>query len=76
MKRITLLIVLLWQVCLAFAQWGPQSKVESHTFHSKVLGSDREYTIYFPKSYAVEQDRKYLGVFPFGTLYMPALCEP
>lgn len=59
MKRITLLIVLLWQVCLAFAQWGPQSKVESHTFHSKVLGSDREYTIYFPKSYAVEQDRKY-----------------
>lgn len=59
MKRITLLIVLLWQVCLAFAQWGPQSKVESHTFHSKVLGSDREYTIYFPKSYAVEQGRKY-----------------
>lgn len=59
MKRITLSIVLLWQLCLAFAQWGPQSKVEFHTVHSKVLGSDREYTIYFPKSYAVEQDRKY-----------------
>lgn len=59
MKRITLSIILLWQLCLVFAQWGPQSKVESHTVHSKVLGSDREYTIYFPKSYAVEQDRKY-----------------
>ncbi len=59
MKRITLSIIALCQLCLVFAQWGPQSKTESHTLHSKVLGADREYTVYLPKSYEAETDRKY-----------------
>ncbi|NDV95109.1 esterase family protein [Dysgonomonas sp. 521] len=59
MKRIILLTVALYQICLAFAQWGPQSKVESHSLQSKVLGTEREYTIYLPKSYEAETDRKY-----------------
>ena len=59
MKRIILLTVALSQLCLVFAQWGPQSKVETHNFYSKVLDAEREYTIYLPKSYETEADRKY-----------------
>lgn len=59
MKRIILLAVALCQLCLVCAQWGSQSKVESHSFQSKVLGTEREYTIYLPKSYEAETDRKY-----------------
>ena len=52
-------------ICLAFTanvqSWGqgPHSKVESHSLQSKVLGVDREYTIYLPKSYETDTDRKY-----------------
>lgn len=59
MKRIALSIIALCQLSLVFAQWGPQSKVETHSLHSKVLGAQREYTIYLPKSYETETDRKY-----------------
>lgn len=42
------------------AQWGgPQSKVENKAIHSDVLNAERQYTIYLPKSYDVEKDRKY-----------------
>ena len=59
MKRITLLLVVLCQLCPIFAQWGPQSKVDAGTVYSKVLEAEREYTVYLPKSYEADPDRKY-----------------
>lgn len=59
MKRTLLLTVALCQICLVFAQWGPQSKVAHQSMHSNVLNAEREYTIYLPKSYEAEPDRKY-----------------
>jgi enterochelin esterase-like enzyme len=62
MKRLFLSLLLLPIVCTASAQfgdWGPQSKVETKTFHSTVLNADREYSIYLPKSYDTDTDRKY-----------------
>lgn len=59
MKRITLSIIALCQLCLVFAQWGPQSKVAHHSMHSKILNTEREYTIYLPKSYEAEPERNY-----------------
>lgn len=62
MKRI---ITSLFIVCLAFVanaqSWGqgPHSKVETHSLQSKVLDAAREYTIYLPKSYETDTDRKY-----------------
>ncbi len=61
MKRITLSIIVF---CLAFtanAQWNPglQSKVETHSLQSKVLGAEREYSIFLPKSYETDTNRKY-----------------
>ncbi|MDR1416560.1 MAG: esterase family protein [Prevotellaceae bacterium] len=63
MKKITLLLLFaLLAVSGALAQfggWGPQSKVETKTIHSAVLNADREYSIYLPKSYDTDKDRKY-----------------
>lgn len=59
MKKI---ILSLFTVCLTFsanAQWGAQSKVETHSLKSKVLDAEREYTIYLPKSYEAATDRKF-----------------
>lgn len=39
--------------------WGPQSSVTNDTIHSEVLGADREYTVYLPKSYATDTTRTY-----------------
>ena len=45
----------------AKAQWpmGPQSTVATETIHSDVLGADREYCVYLPKSYATDTTRTY-----------------
>ena len=42
-----------------FGDWGPQSRVETKTIHSKVLNVDREYNIFLTKSYDTDKDRKY-----------------
>lgn len=59
MKRISLLTIALFQLSLAFAQWGPQSKVVSNSIQSKVLNAERTYTVYLPKSYDAEPNRRY-----------------
>lgn len=60
MKKILLsLIVAMCGALTASAQWGPQSRVEAHTLHSKVLGADREYSVFLPKSYDTETNKKY-----------------
>ncbi|MDR2802462.1 MAG: esterase family protein [Prevotellaceae bacterium] len=62
MKKITLLLPALLAFFVASAQfggWGPQSKVETKTIHSQVLNADREYSIFLPKSYETDKDKKY-----------------
>ena len=39
--------------------WGPQSKVVTDSIYSKVLKAHRAYTIYLPKSYEVNPEKKY-----------------
>ena len=48
-----------------FGEWGPQSKVETKTIHSKVLNADRDYTIFLPKSYDTDANRKYPILYLF-----------
>lgn len=36
-----------------------KSRIVNATYHSKILGADRTYTVYLPKSYDVSPDRKY-----------------
>lgn len=62
MKRLFLLFISLacaYGVSAQFNEWGPQSKVETRSIHSEVLNADREYTIFLPKSYDIDTNRKY-----------------
>ncbi len=61
MKKGLLILMMSIVSISTFAQfeWGPQSKVETKSIHSKILNADREYTIYLPKSYDIEKDKKY-----------------
>ncbi|MDR2804307.1 MAG: esterase family protein [Dysgonamonadaceae bacterium] len=61
-KTLFISLFLLFALSTASAQfdgWGPQSKVETKTIHSQVLNADREYSIFLPKSYETDKDRKY-----------------
>lgn len=59
MKRIlTILAALAFAVC-ASAQWQPQSRIVTDTLKSKVLGTDRAYNVFLPKSYDTDKDRQY-----------------
>lgn len=63
-KKKSSLLVFLGMFCglsvsAQFAGWGPQSKTETKSIHSKVLNADREYTIFLPKSYDTETNKKY-----------------
>jgi S-formylglutathione hydrolase FrmB len=62
MKRIYLILTILFFTYPLFSQsggWGPQSKVETKTIHSKVLNADRNYNIFLPKSYETDVNKKY-----------------
>lgn len=61
MKKIILLFcVVLSSVALqAQALWGPMSKVVTDSIYSENLKAWRAYTIYLPKSYEAQPDRKY-----------------
>mgnify|MGYP003623704132 CR=1 FL=1 len=59
MKRTLFLTLTLALTLSASAQWGPQSKVETKTIQSKVLGAERQYSIFLPKSYEVDTNKKY-----------------
>lgn len=60
MKRL-LFITLLFVIfsMSALGQRPNQSKVEDGVFSSKVLGADRAYTIFLPKSYETDTNKKY-----------------
>ena len=60
MKRKALVLLVLALIALpVVAQQGARSKVETKSLFSKVLNAEREYTIYLPKSYDVNTDKKY-----------------
>jgi enterochelin esterase-like enzyme len=61
MKRTILSILIFFTILSASAQLGrePQSKVETKTIHSKVLGAEREYNVFLPKSYETDANKKY-----------------
>lgn len=42
-----------------FAQMPPMGKIEYSNMPSEILGKDREFAIYLPKSYATHPERKY-----------------
>jgi enterochelin esterase-like enzyme len=63
MKKITLLLLLaLFTLPVSdfcFAQRPPQGKVLHFTMSSKILGEDRNYSVYLPLSYERDKDKKY-----------------
>ena len=68
MKRTYLILAALFVTLTSSAQfggWGPQSKVETKTIQSKVLNVDRDYTIFLPKSYETDVDKKYPILYLF-----------
>lgn len=61
MKKSISSIVILLIVITASAQspMGMQSKVETHAIKSQILGAEREYNIFLPKSYDTDKNKKY-----------------
>lgn len=62
MKKVILLILTCFLCLNGYAQgWerGPESKVVTETIHSSTLGTDREYSVFLPKSYEVDTEKKY-----------------
>ncbi|MDR3226435.1 MAG: esterase family protein [Prevotellaceae bacterium] len=62
MKKIILSLLIFFPALSASAQfdgWGQQSKVETKIIQSKVLGAEREYNVYLPKSYETDVNKKY-----------------
>lgn len=62
MKRFILLLFAVCSLCVASAQnpgWGPQSKVATDSIYSRSLKAQRAFTIYLPKSYDTDTDKKY-----------------
>lgn len=62
MKQIFLFLISLafaFEASAQFGSRGPQSKVETRSIHSEVLKAEREYTIFLPKSYETDTNRKY-----------------
>lgn len=50
---------MLWGAKAQFPGWGVQSKVVTDSIYSEILGANRQFTIYLPKSYETDATRKY-----------------
>ncbi len=73
MKKIALLIASLAIFTLAQAQdnpfWMPSSKILTETIHSDILGADRAYNIFLPKSYDLNPEQKYPILYLLHGMY-------
>uniref|UniRef100_S0DEE8 Carbohydrate esterase family 1 protein n=1 Tax=termite gut metagenome TaxID=433724 RepID=S0DEE8_9ZZZZ len=60
-KLIFAAIALTCYALSASAQFNmpPMGRVEKHTMESKVLGVERDYSVYLPKSFDTDKDKKY-----------------
>ena len=68
MKRIYFVITTLFLTLTVSAQFGgrgPQSRVENKTINSKVLNADRDYSIFLPRSYDTDVNKKYPILYLF-----------
>lgn len=52
-------LCMLWGAKAQFPDWGAQSKVVTDSIYSEILGANRQFTIYLPKSYETDATRKY-----------------
>lgn len=52
-------LCMLWGAKAQFPGWGAQSKVVTDSIYSEILGANRQFTIYLPKSYETDATRKY-----------------
>lgn len=61
MKKVISFLLVICFALPVYAQFdrGPQSKVETKTIKSNVLDADREYSIFLPKSYDTDKNKKY-----------------
>jgi len=59
MKKLLTLALLSIFTTLVLAQWPSMGKVEYKTMPSKILGEDREYSIYLPPNYETNTDKEY-----------------
>lgn len=59
MKRLVILSVVSLSMAANAQWWGPQSQVIHDVYHSEILGADRDYTVYLPKSYEQDKERAY-----------------
>lgn len=58
-KEILLGLLFLASFCSFGQNWGPQSKVETKIINSAILKAERAYTVYLPKDYEINIDKKY-----------------
>ncbi len=62
MKRFAILlfaVCIAWTASAQFSNNGPSSRVVTDTIYSDILKAEREFSVYLPKSYNVDKDKKY-----------------
>ena len=60
MKRLSIAFAAMALCLTSMAQnWRNASRVEEHTIQSKVLGAERQYTVYLPAGYDTNKDMSY-----------------
>ena len=60
MKRLSIAFAAMVLCLTSMAQnWRNASRVEEHTIQSKVLGAERQYTVYLPAGYDTNKDMSY-----------------
>ncbi|MDO5570693.1 MAG: alpha/beta hydrolase-fold protein [Bacteroidales bacterium] len=60
MNKLLFTVIAVFVSSILFAQNAfSQSKIDTKTLNSKVLNADRDYTIYLPKSYQTDSERRY-----------------
>ena len=62
MKKIIVWLAVMMYILSGYAQnapWNFQSKVVTDTLFSKVLNSKRAYTVFLPKSFEQNKEKKY-----------------
>lgn len=69
MKKTILLIALMCATSLLMAQFPPSGKVTHQTMKSRVLNTDRNYSVYLPKSYTTDTLRRFPVLYLLHGLY-------
>ena len=70
-KRISLFLIVMCLSLSGYAQFKtpPQGKITEDSIYSNILGANRNYSVYLPKSYATDQNKKYPVLYLLHGLY-------